>query len=1301
MSKQRFVIVLAVLSMIAAAPGLGAQDLIITGVIDGPLSGGIPKAVEFYAVNAIPDLSIYGFGSANNGGAGGVQEFTFPSLSVSSEAFIYVASETTGFTTFFGFGPDSTSSAANINGDDAIELFQNGSVVDVFGEVGVDGTGQPWEYTDGWAYRVDGTGPDGTTFVLGNWSFSGPNALDGETTNDTAAVPFPIGTYVAGSPPPPAAPDLLLTELVVTPTGGEFIEIHNPTAQNIDLSDVYLTDATFAGGNTFYYNIVTGSNAGGGGFGDFHARFPDGSSIGPGAYQTVSLAGSDDFFAEFSSNPDYELYEDGTPDAIPDMREALPGSINGQGGLTNNGEVVILYTWDGLSDLVADIDYAVWGDKAEAVDKTGISIDGPDADSDTSTYLDDTAIPSQDVVDVGGHAIGTSFQRVDLAEGTETQTGGNGLTGSDETSENLSATWSTDTTPTPGGAYVPPTPPTVWIINEIHADPAGDISGDANNDGERDGSDDEFVEIINVSGSVADISGWTLADGFGVRHVFPAGTIVENQCGVVVFGGGVPTGPFGGVVVQTASGGSLGFNNSGDTVTLNNGSADVAVASYGGEGSDNQSLTLDPDLTGAPWTKHSIATGSGGSLFSPGTLVDGSQFGGCPFVGVEYREIFEIQGNGLVSPYVGQTVLTEDNAVTALAPDGFFMQTPAGRSDGDVDTSDGIFVFTAGAPTVAVGDRVDVTGVVAEFFFFTELNSPTVTIVGAGSVPGAVAFNAAVPTPDPAFPSCAIEFECYEGMKIDVANGTVTGPNQRFGTDPIAEAHIVTYSERAFREPGVEFPGLGMPPIPTWDSNPEVFELDPDKLGLPNQILPGGSTFSATGVLGYEFGGYELWPTELTVDPVTLPRMVWPREIGEFTVGSLNLYRLFDDVDDPIDDQGRNDAVVSTAEYTTRLVKLSAHIRLVLDAPDVLAVQEAEKLGVLEDLADQIAFDDPSISYRAYLVEGNDVGTIDIGFMVRDGVNVDTITQLGKDEIFTFDGSLLHDRPPLLLEGSCQLEFGTSPIAVLGVHNRSLSGIDDPSDGERVRLKRYTQAESIAMMVQDLQITDPDIPLAVVGDFNAFEFTDGYVDSVGIIKGDFVPAESLICSTEPCADLVDPDLTNQVLNLLPDERYSFIFQGSAQALDHVLTSEGLDPEVTALAFGRGNADAAVELRSDDTSAATLPLRASDHDGLVLYLLKDEDGDGVPDASDYCPGTTVPESVPTVRLGTNRWALVDDDGYFDTKTPNSKPPKRCYSLQDTAGCSCEQIIEALHLGKGHEKFGCSNGVMDHWVEVVQH
>jgi hypothetical protein len=191
---RQLVIVAIALSLVAT--GASASDLIITGVIDGPLTGGLPKAVEVRACADIADLSIYGLGSANNGGGTDGEEFTFPADSAVEGQFIYVASEATGFTAFFGFAPDYTSSAANINGDDAIELFMSGSVVDVFGDINLAGTGEPWEYLDGWAYRVDETGPDGTLFVLANWFFSGINALDGETTNATAAVPFPLGTFV-------------------------------------------------------------------------------------------------------------------------------------------------------------------------------------------------------------------------------------------------------------------------------------------------------------------------------------------------------------------------------------------------------------------------------------------------------------------------------------------------------------------------------------------------------------------------------------------------------------------------------------------------------------------------------------------------------------------------------------------------------------------------------------------------------------------------------------------------------------------------------------------------------------------------------------------------------------------------------------------------------------------------------------------------------------------------------------------------------------------------------------------------
>jgi hypothetical protein len=217
-----------------------SQDLVLTAVFDGPLSGGTPKGVELYAINDIADLSVYGLGSANNGGGSDGEEFTFPADAATAGDYIYVASEIPQFTAFFGFAPDyNGGSAMSINGDDAVELFQNGSVVDVFGDIDTDGSGEDWEYADGWAYRNASTGPDGSTFVIASWSFSGPNALDGETSNATAANPVPIGTYTAGPPPSVAAP-------VFAPAAGTYLVAQDVsmTTTTAGASIYYTTDGT-------------------------------------------------------------------------------------------------------------------------------------------------------------------------------------------------------------------------------------------------------------------------------------------------------------------------------------------------------------------------------------------------------------------------------------------------------------------------------------------------------------------------------------------------------------------------------------------------------------------------------------------------------------------------------------------------------------------------------------------------------------------------------------------------------------------------------------------------------------------------------------------------------------------------------------------------------------------------------------------------------------------------------------------------------------------------------------------------
>lgn len=170
-------------------------SLIISGVYDGPLSGGTPKGVEIFVINDIEDLSVYGVGFANNGGGSDGIEFTFPAISAQRGDYLYVASEKTRFAQWFGFVPDFATGSASINGDDAIELFMDEEVIDIFGDVDVDGSGEDWEYLDGWAYRNSNTDLDGAVFNIDNWTFSGPNALDGEDRNATADTPFPLAQF--------------------------------------------------------------------------------------------------------------------------------------------------------------------------------------------------------------------------------------------------------------------------------------------------------------------------------------------------------------------------------------------------------------------------------------------------------------------------------------------------------------------------------------------------------------------------------------------------------------------------------------------------------------------------------------------------------------------------------------------------------------------------------------------------------------------------------------------------------------------------------------------------------------------------------------------------------------------------------------------------------------------------------------------------------------------------------------------------------------------------------------------------
>ena len=171
------------------------------------------------------------------------------------------------------------------------------------------------------------------------------------------------------------------------------------------------------------------------------------------------------------------------------------------------------------------------------------------------------------------------------------------------------------------------------IINEVLYDPPSGIEGDANGDGTREAQEDEFIEFVNLGGTL-DLSGFTVYDNAQERHVFPQGTIIPSGGVLVLFGGGSPTGAFGNAIVQTASAGILNMNNAGDFVTLYNTNGEV-VLTFDIEplsNNPNESYTRYPDLNLEPgddgilFYQHAGIGEALGAFFSPGTKIDGTNF---------------------------------------------------------------------------------------------------------------------------------------------------------------------------------------------------------------------------------------------------------------------------------------------------------------------------------------------------------------------------------------------------------------------------------------------------------------------------------------------------------------------------------------------------------------------------------------------------------------------------------------------------------------------------------------------------
>ncbi|MGC8915424.1 MAG: endonuclease/exonuclease/phosphatase family protein [Thermoanaerobaculum sp.] len=590
--------------------------------------------------------------------------------------------------------------------------------------------------------------------------------------------------------------------------------------------------------------------------------------------------------------------------------------------------------------------------------------------------------------------------------------------------------------------------------------------------------------------------------------------------------------------------------------------------------------------------------------------------------------IHHVQGPSLRSPYEGQRV-TVRGVVTGVTKNGFFIQDPA--PDGDPQTSEGIFVYTGSTPPAeaAPGNLLEVRGEVREYVPtadpasppLTELVNPSLTLLESQQpLPEPVLLSAALPAPT----GSLAQLEPLEGMRVRIESLTVTEPTGGRIDEVSAQSTtsgvffgVVTGTPRPFREPG--FPPYDPIPSgdpPRFDGNPEVIRVDSACLAGSTPLdLPAGAVVeNLQGPLTFASRRYTLCP-ELGFAVASLPpepQPLSPPPPGELAVASWNLQRFYDDRDDP----ALAEPVLTAEAFERRLVKLVRAVSAYLRFPQVLVVQEVESERVLGELAFRLDGEALRLGlerpgYEAFLSPLGDPGGLRVGALVAQklrGVEVavraaGTILEDAPFQNPNGTSERLFDRPPLLLRLAVRAPGrGWRELALLGVHLRSMNGLlsnapgNDgwPTEGARVRAKRAAQGEELARWVDAWQRANPAVPVVILGDFNAFEFPDGVVDVVGTVAGSPASAGEVVLATR---DLVGDDLVILTRRELPPERYSYVYDGSAQTLDHVLVSASL-----AQSFAPKLVRPRIAADFPDTARNTpSPFRLSDHDPLLLTL----------------------------------------------------------------------------------------------------
>jgi hypothetical protein len=317
-----------------------------------------------------------------------------------------------------------------------------------------------------------------------------------------------------------------------------------------------------------------------------------------------------------------------------------------------------------------------------------------------------------------------------------------------------------------------------------------------------------------------------------------------------------------------------------------------------------------------------------------------------------------------------------------------------------------------------------------------------------------------------------------------------------------------------------------------------------------------------------------------------------PASAGEFTIAGFNIENF-----------------TGTAAQKR---KAALAIRDVMQSPDIIGHIEILDLATLQTLADEVnglavAAGEADPGYQAVLIPApNPANTQNVGFLVKTArIRIDAVTQERATETFInpVNGrtEILHDRPPLVLRATVD-PAGADPRQIIVVVNHLRSFIDVElvgGEGVRVRAKRTAQAESLAGLLQELQTADPSTAVISIGDYNAYQFNDGYTDPIAVITGRPTPDDQVVVDESP--DLVTPNFANLTDELPPASRYTFIFEGTPQALDHVLVNTVAHSYLRRYAIARANADFPESASADFAGNPARPERSSDHDMPVAYF----------------------------------------------------------------------------------------------------